>query len=232
MNAKYQRMCAWSGIVLSALFGLGLWPVANFFPPHAPTLSATDIATIYQQNTNGIRLGMAILILGGGFFAPFIAVVAYQIRRIERGHPLMTYIVLIMGTGNVLFFFFAPLIWTAIAFRPDHSADLMQFANDLGWITFIMGISPFVFQVLSVGFAIMGDKSQHPIFPRWVAYLNFWLAVLTLPSLMLTFFKIGPFAWNGLLAFYVPAGGFFVWIFVMFFAVLKAVDREEKEAAV
>ena len=64
------------------------------------------------------------------------------------------------------------------------------------------------------------------------SYLNFWLAVLMLPSLMLTFFKIGPFAWNGLLAFYVPSGGFFVWIFVMFIAVLRAVDLEEKEAAV
>ena len=47
------------------------------------------------------------------------------------------------------------------------------------------------------------------------------------PGGLITFFKTGPFAWNGLLAFWVPLVIFFVWFLVMFVALLKTIREQE-----
>ena len=40
------------------------------------------------------------------------------------------------------------------------------------------------------------------------------------------FFRTGPFAWNGLLAFWIAAGAFFVWILVMTRLTLLSINEE------
>ncbi len=76
-----------------------------------------------------------------------------------------------------------------------------------------------------MGHAIMSVQHEQPIFPRWVGYFNIWVAVLFIPGGLLTFFKTGPVAWNGLLAFWMPVVVFFAWYIVMFF-VLRTVIRD------
>lgn len=188
-----------------------------------PSASAADIASIFQQNTNAIRLGMIFLIIAALCLAPFVAVIALYVRRIEAGSPLMAYIQLITGTTNVLLFLISPLIWTAIAYRPERAPEITQIANDLAWILYLMPVTPFMLQTLSIGCAILSDKSEHPIFSRWLGFFNLWIPLASIPGLMLTFFKTGPFAWNGIFAFYIPALTFFVWDFVMFVSLIKAI---------
>jgi hypothetical protein len=50
------------------------------------------------------------------------------------------------------------------------------------------------------------------------------------PACLLTFFKTGPFAWNGLLAFWVPATVFGLWFWVVGFAVIKAIKTNIVES--
>ena len=226
MNTRYQLMCVWSGVAVFLLFGIGLWPIAGFFPPLLPSASAGEIAAIYQQNTTAIRAGMLPLIMSGGFYAAWVAVISIQMRRIEGAHPVMAYTQMIAGAATLMFFLLSPLIWTTAAFRPERAIELTQGLNDLGWIMFVMAVSTGIFQNLAIGFAILGDKGPRPLFPRWAGFFNFWVAVLTLPGLLLTFFKTGPFAWNGLLAFYLPAGVFFLWFFVMIPLLIKAIKRQ------
>jgi hypothetical protein len=40
------------------------------------------------------------------------------------------------------------------------------------------------------------------------------------------FFKTGPFAWNGLVGFYIPIGAFTVWIAVMTYYMHTGVNRQ------
>jgi hypothetical protein len=60
-----------------------------------------------------------------------------------------------------------------------------------------------------------------PVFPRWVGFLNFWLAVCYTVGALLPFFKRGPFAWNGLFGFWLAVVSFFGWIFVMWWATVR-----------
>jgi hypothetical protein len=50
--------------------------------------------------------------------------------------------------------------------------------------------------------------------------------VLLLPGFAVGLFKVGPFAWNGVIAFWVPAVVFGIWFNLMIFAMLKAIKQD------
>jgi hypothetical protein len=118
------------------------------------------------------------------------------------------------------------LVWTAAAFRPERPPDITQAFNDFAWIVTVMPFMLAVTQNLALGFTIISDKQPEPIFPRWVGFFNLWVALLFLPGGLLTFFKVGPFAWNGILAFWVPACVFGPWFFVISISVMRAARRQ------
>jgi len=195
---------------------IGLWPAAGFFPPHEPTATAAEIAAIYQANPNGIRLGTVLFLFAAALFLPMVAAISAQMRRIEsQGTPVLTYIQLGAGIAATLFFVIPAMFWTVAAFRPDRDPEITQLFNDMGWMFFVMPFTlPFV-QNLAIGFAALTDTSPRRVYPRWLGYFNLWSAVLFIPGGLLTFFKTGPFAWDGLLAFWIPAIVFSLWMNIM-----------------
>jgi hypothetical protein len=231
VNTRSQVLSAWCGILCPIVMFIGLWPMAGFFPPHMPAASAIDIAAIYQRDATGIRLGTIFILIAGALYAPFTAAIAAQMRRVEtRATPVLTYTQLAVGAASTLLFIIPALIWTAAAFRPERNPEITQALNDIGWFFFIM---PFILgftQNLALGFVIISDKSPRPVFPRWVGFFNFWIALLFVPGCLVTFFKTGPFAWNGLIAFWVPACIFGPWFFVVSAYVIKAANRQALEA--
>jgi hypothetical protein len=58
-----------------------------------------------------------------------------------------------------------------------------------------------------------------------VAYFNIWVGLLFVPGGVSYFFRTGPFAWCGLLAFWVAAGAFFVWLLVMPWVTVKSINE-------
>jgi hypothetical protein len=230
MNPRSQIICAWCGILCPVLLFVAIWPVAGFFPPHLPSASAAEIAAIYQQNTNNIRFGTILMLISGGLYGPYTAAIAAQMRRMEnRETPVLSYTQLAVGSASILLFIIPALIWSVAAFRPDRPAEITQALNDLGWFFFVM---PFVLgfiQNLALGFAIFTDKNPTSIFPRWVGFFNVWIAVLFIPGCLLTFFKTGPFAWNGILAFWIPACIFGPWFWVVSITVIKAAKQQALE---
>jgi|GEM_PF-6279894 len=86
-----QKLCARSGYVIIALFGLAFWPTAQFIPVPAPTLSVDQIAAFYQQHTNGIRFGMLLMSISGALVAPFVAghLDSAQADRGGKSDPLL-----------------------------------------------------------------------------------------------------------------------------------------------
>ena len=226
VHPNTQRLCAWSGIVAIALFGLAFWPTSQFFPPPPPTLTPLEVAALYQNNTNGIRLGMLLMSLSGAFVGPFVAVIFIQMKRIEGATPILSYSQLTTGVMGAMFFIIPAIIFSAAAYHPERAPELTTLLHELGWFFLVMPVAPAFLQNVAIGFAILSDKNPQPVFPRWLGFFNFWVALLFVAGGLITFFKTGPFAWNGLLAFYVAAVVFGAWFMVMVRMLLKAIDQQ------
>ncbi|MEX1670937.1 hypothetical protein AB4876_18665 [Zhongshania guokunii] len=229
MRTNFETLCIWSGILCTVVLFIGWWPIANFFPPHSPISDADFIAAIYQENTNAIRFGCLLIIISGGLYVPFNAVIATQLKRIKSPETrVIVYTQICCGAAGTLFFLLPGLSWTIAAFRPDRAVEITQTLNDTGWILLVMPFALFSVQDLAIGGLILSDRSKEKIFPRWIGFFNLWCAILFIPGGLLTFFKVGPFAWDGILAFWIPGLIFFTWFYVMSYGLFRAVSKQNR----
>ncbi len=222
----FQRLCAWSGLICVGMF-FGAFALAGFIPPLSPSLSAVEVATHYQTHTLGIRIGAGVMLISGMFYAIFTGLISAQMQRIPGVHRTVVYSQLAAGAFGCLTFLVPAMMFAVTAFRPDRAPEMTQQLNDMSWIFLVMPWPPFMAQNFSFAFAILCDKREKPLFPRWLAYVNIWAPIVFTPALALPFFKTGPLAWSGLFVIWIPA---FVFIF-QFVAntsqLLKAVRDEE-----
>jgi hypothetical protein len=228
MNTDLQRWFAWTGIPSMVLFFIGM-VVMTFIPPLSPALSANEVASIYQNNTTGIRIGAVMILISSMVAIPFYGAVSIQLRAMEGDkRPVAAYAQLAAGAANIQFFILPALLFVIASFRPERSPELTSLLNDLAWIITILPWPITGAQMLICGVAILKHSSHSKVFPRWVGFLNLWLLLLMVPGSLIPFFKTGPFAWNGLLAFWIPATMFGIWFIVMQVMVLKAIDAEKE----
>lgn len=223
MSNKVQIASAACGPAFAVLFTIGWWFIAGFVPPHAPLMSAAEVATAYSENTGGIRFGMLLAMFSASLTIPFAAVIAVQLRRIEGRSSVLAYTELAAGAVAVWILIIPAILWTAAAFRPDRDPQIILLLNDVGWLFLLMTFAPLLVQLVSIGIGVLSDPRESPLFARWVGYFNIWVAILFIPGGMITFFKTGPFAWDGLIAFWIPLGVFVAWFIVMFFVLVKAI---------
>jgi hypothetical protein len=229
MRSLDQKICAWGGPFCAALLGIGLL-MAGFVPPPAPTLSATEIAALYAQNAMMIRLGMILGLAGIAGFIAMVCVITTQMRHMQTSSRLPADLQLGAGAIGVLTLMFPIMIFAIAAFRPERDPALTQMLNDGGWLLVIPAFPTFLAQFGAIAFGALTDKRPDPIYPRWAAYLNIWLALLLIPGAFAYFFRTGPFAWNGLLSFWIAASAFFIWLIVMTPLTLSSINRTSRSA--
>ena len=232
MNAQaaFQKFCAFSGIICVLLF-FGGFVAAGFLPPLSPSMSPAQVAAHYQAHTAGIRLGAGLIFLSSMFYIWFTAVIAGQMRRIPGVHPTVINAALAAGAFAGVTFLVPALLFAVTAFRPDRSPDATLLLNDMSWILLVMPWTPFMPQYFSFAFAILSDPRSRPLFPRWLAYFNIWVELLFTPATVLPFFKSGPFAWNGLFVFWMPATAFTALFIVNTTFLVKAINSEARETS-
>jgi len=225
MISRLHLLGAWSGFVFLSLFFVGFWLLAHFLPGHNPSASAEEIAALYQSNTNGIRIGMLLVLFGSVFFLPWNVSINALIRRMEGPSDFLSQCQITGAIVCSLYFSIPAMFWEMAAFRPDRSPDLTLLLNDGGWILLITAVPPFVLQCVPLGFAILNDKNPQPLFPRWFGYAILWAVVTYLPGDVAYFFKTGPFAWNGLFPYWVPFTIYGGWVMMMSVMMLKIINR-------
>jgi len=79
--------------------------------------------------------------------------------------------------------------------------------------------------------AILCDTSATPVVPRWSGYLGLVMGLAQASASFLIYFKTGPFAWNGLFAWWLPATDFFAWFVIMTVLTIKAIDNQDRQSA-
>jgi hypothetical protein len=231
INAASQRLCAWGGPVLILSFLLGWGFIGTFVPLPTPTDTPEQVVQFFQANPTRIRIGLLMCMTGAAFLGLWTAAISVQLKRIEGGvHTPLTYAQLAVGAVSIVEFIPPLTIWAACAFRPDADPMITYRLNDLAWLMWVSVDASFVLQAILIGIAILKDKRKEPIFPRWLAYLSFWCSLLFLPGGLCIFFKTGLFAWNGLIAFWILAIAYVIWVLAITAVLLiRVIPRQEQE---
>lgn len=217
----HQRLSIWLGLAFLPLFWLGL-VIAGWFPPPSPGLTVTQVQQMFASDRGRIRVGVLILTTAAPLLGFYGAALTHQIRRnLGADSPLATAQSLVAAC-LILEFIFPQMIWQAGAFRSERSPELVQLCYDLGWLMYIGVVGTAMVQMVLCGIAILGDRNPEPLLPRWTAYICFWSALGVAGGSFCIFFQNGPLSWNGVIAFWLLAVAFFVWMLTMSWGMLRA----------
>lgn len=220
-----QYLSIWLVIIALLSHAVGFIFLARFLPPTPPSRDASYVASFYHENTTGIMVTCVLVTFVGPLIIPFFGVISVQLKRIQRNNSSLAYTQLMSGAIGASMFALSAMLWAAAAFRPDRTAQEILLLSDMGWIFFMMP-GPFaITQLGAIGLGILMDRSHDPIYPRWLGYQNLGTALLLVPTACVAMFRTGPFAWNGLIAFWVPAALFHIWFISMLVFTFKAIRK-------
>jgi hypothetical protein len=227
------KVSAWTGPAMTLLFLIGAVPLANFFvPPYSAQHSANEVAQMYVDNLTGIRLGCVLMCFAGALFLPFGLSIAAATRRPDPAGVLLSWIQVASVAVSTIVILLIPIFWGIGTYRAGQVApEITQTWNDGGWFGVLFAVPPFSLWCLAIAVAVLRGGSQSTALPRWVGYLNAWVAVLFVPAMLMIFFKTGPFAQNGVLTFWMPVAVFFAWIVTMALVVVRAADQPQSNSA-
>lgn len=222
ISLRGEKICAWMALPAMVFFFCAMVLALRFLPPLSPTLGAEEIATIYRGNALGMQLGAILMMFGGAFLMPFIAAMVNATMRMGGAPSTLAGTQLASGVLTFVPLFLSGIFFAVAAFRPDRTPQEILLLSDLGWLFLVMPTPGFLVGLGAFGFAVLGDNAAHPVFPRWIGYLNFAVGIGGIGGVMIPLFKIGPFAWDGLLAYWLPLGVFGIWMPVMIWAFMRS----------
>jgi hypothetical protein len=224
-----QRALTWTGPAMFVLWTVSWVILARFIPPPSPQRSPDHVVAALSNHTDELKVALLITMFASALLVPFCAVISSHIRRIEGyGGGALASTQITSAALLSLEFIIPLMVWQAAIYRigPGSDAAVISALNDMGWLMFVVVIGSVEVQLLAIVVAVFTDGSERPVFPRWVGYLNAWLAAGILPAGFVLFFKHGPFAWNGIVGFFIPLTSYAVWMFSMFVVLRRAIAAE------
>ena len=222
-TTRMQIVCLWSAPIFIILYLMAFVGISEFVPPPGPSLSADEIVAIFNENRNGIRLGQILCLMFSILYMPWIAVVTLHMARVEGRYPVMAILSLVGAAVLFVWFMLCSIIWSIAAFRPDLTPETVMMLNDAAWLLFVLGYPEYILQLGCMAFVFLRDKRPTPFLPRWACYFTLMVCFVGSGGMLATFFKAGPFAWNGIIGFWLPISFFSIWIFVMLPQLIKGV---------
>jgi hypothetical protein len=174
VNRRVQLAAVWCGPAFGVLFLTGAALFGRFIPPLVrPHFTAQHVASLYAAHTTRVRVGVFIACIGSSLVGPWGCAISAQVRRTERGLPILTCVCLVSAAVATIALVITCCCWGVTAFRPGEiSPQITQFSNDLAWVVFLLTWPPFSLWGIAVALAIFTDRSEVPVFPRWLGYLS------------------------------------------------------------
>ncbi|BBX01361.1 hypothetical protein BST36_18730 [Mycolicibacterium moriokaense] len=204
----------------------------GFLHPMSPTMSAEEVAGFYRDDTARIRYSMILFNWFGVGLIPTVILLAMQVRKMAHRTPILSFCLIACAGGPPTLFLIANMFWLLGSFRPERSPELTQLLNDLAWVTFTVLVPYLIAQCLVLALAIYWDRQDQPVFRPWVAHFNLLVAAALVPAAFGAVTYEGPFAWDGVLSFWVKNIAIAVWIVVMGVVLAQNIRRERAEVPV
>jgi hypothetical protein len=232
MDARVQKAAVLVTVAAMVLYFIALAGIARLLPPPHPSDGPGQVAALYRDHHDRIRVGSFLMFSTAGFFVFFVAAISQQLKRMPgSGAELLARVQLAGGLMATFMFLWGPMVWVAASFRPkSRSPEILSALHDLAWLSWVGVAAWIIVQNVAIAAAILTDRSERPVYPRWLAYVCLWTAVLYVPSGLDIFVHSGVFAWNGLVSFWIPVAAYGAWFVPMVLCTLQAIDNEAREA--
>ncbi|KAJ6118047.1 hypothetical protein N7471_013924 [Penicillium samsonianum] len=207
---NWQYCCLLSG-QLSFLCAFMVLVAAGFLPPMKPTWSAERVHEHYFSHKEGVRASVPLLLLSGGFYLPFSALLSKHLRQIPGVDPILPDLQLAAGAASIFSIMVPASFLGLITFR-DYGPELTLLISDQFWLNFFLPWPTFLIQAWTVAWAAFADTSAKPVFSKTVGLINFVVPFFYLSLTGVHVQHEGPYAWSGALTFWVAAVAFGVQI--------------------
>ena len=212
LGLRFELACAWCGLLFLAIFVMCFGIFGHNLPaPPSPAWEEASTAEWVRVNRSDMQLGWVLGLIFVSLYMPWSAQISAHMARIEQHGRTMTYVQLIGGALTVFVVSLAMMFWSVATFRPDRSAETQQLLIDLGWLCLELQWALTAVQMWAMALIGLADKSAQPVFPRWVCWLTIWCGLTFAPASLTQYLKTGPFAWDGMLSYYIPYAAWLVW---------------------
>ncbi|HEX5786108.1 MAG TPA: hypothetical protein VFY35_15370 [Burkholderiaceae bacterium] len=232
MGTRAQAILIWWGLIFMYIFGFALWGLLHMMPPPPATWSAEQVAQFYLTNASDIKLGAMVAGWTSGFMIPIASVIGLQIARLESG--LRPWGVVAVGSGVTMAIplILPPLFWGVAAYTPTRAPEITAIMHELGTLTLVTTDQWYIFMMVALGVVSLSHKGpvgpSNP-FPRWMGYFTLWAAVAFEVGAVAFVTKSGPWAWNGVIVYWMPLTVFGAWVTAVSFTMLRALKHQAQE---
>lgn len=223
-----QWICWWSIPIFYLLFGLIFVYLGKLMPPPKPGLSQAQIVHFIMSNKHDMQVAWVLLALTLGTASLSSGLIVEQMKRMKGVSSAFAYTYLaVLAVAALPGCLFCGIMFALAAFRPDRDPELLVLLYDMGLLSFVGSLGCFVTQYMIFALAIFLD--QRRIFPRWLAYMSIWGVVTEFIAATIWTFRSGPYAWDGLVSFYLGTAIFLLWEICLVVYLYKAIKNQPVE---
>jgi len=221
-----QWLCFWMVPVFYQIFGLVFVPLSWMMPPRSPSNSMEGIVEFMQSPNLVTACAIYMLVWGFGAIATG-GIYMSQMRRMSVS-PMLRWAFFVGQTAGGIVGALVPMMCFGLgAFRSGYDPEILAMLYDFGYLAFMGSLGCFCLPWMVLALSILLDRNR--IIPRWIGYWTAWQYVTELLIASCWITKTGPFAWNGLLAFWFNMCIYVPWQFLIYFYIYKAIKNQPEE---
>lgn len=225
-NPKLELWLAWITIlVFYNIFGIVFFGMTRTQPPPKAWWELPRIVEWFGDNHWGLLAGFGIMFVFGAFATASTALIVYSIRRMSVSPAFAWAYLIIYSLAAVPGMLLTCIALVVGAMRPDRSPEQIGLLYDMGFLSFSGTMGIFLIGSLIWAVAILLDENG--ILPKWFGYFNICNALTEVVVATCVIFKSGPFAWDGIIAFYINFFVFAIYTGVFITYLKKMIETED-----
>src|SRR3546814_858343 len=187
-----------------------------------PICPLPDIVDFMQSQN--LLLACVILTLSFGLAPVSNACYLIQMRRMSVSPAFRLALMIGAMIGAIVGMLFPMFCFGLGAFRPGYDPAILAMLYDFGYLAFIGSLGCFCVMWTALGLAILLDKNN--ILPKWLGYYTVWQFVSELVAAPVWIAKSGPFAWDGLMTFWLAMAIYVPWQFIVYVCIYRAIRNQ------
>ena len=225
-DPKFELKMTWFALVgFYQLFGVVFVVMTRVMPPPKPWWTPERVVEWFADNRTGLLVGFGIIFLISGLVAAQNALIAYSMRRMSVSRVFAYSYIAIYSLSTIPGLLFCAIMLVVGAMRPDRDPQLVYWLYDTAILTFDGTMGVFLIGTLVWMIAILLDRNR--VFPRWFGYMQLCNAITEFVIAPAWIVKRGPFAWNGMVTFWIDTLVFAAYTGVFIVLLQKLIERED-----